>query len=93
MDKVLGFQHDGNIFCYPDDIVICSPTFEKHVNLLKFVAEKLKSAGPRWVFRGSLKKLNSTQKLNMRGFRGHLPHSKTGIFKKIVGVLFEKTSF
>ncbi len=45
MDKVLGFQHDGNIFCYLDDIVVCSPTFEEHVNLLKFVAEKLKSAG------------------------------------------------
>jgi hypothetical protein len=36
----------------------------------------------RWVFRGSLCKLDSTQKLSMRGFRGHFPHSKTGIFKK-----------
>jgi hypothetical protein len=29
----------------------------------------------------------------MSGFRRHLPHSKTGIFKKIVGVLFEKIDF
>jgi hypothetical protein len=29
----------------------------------------------------------------MGGFKGHLPHSKTGIFKKIVGVLFEKIDF
>jgi hypothetical protein len=38
-------------------------------------------------------KLNSTQKLGMRGFWGHFPHSKMGIFKKIVRVLFEKIDF
>ncbi len=38
-------------------------------------------------------KLNSTQKLSMRGFRGPFPHFKMGIFKKIVGAIVEKTGF
>jgi hypothetical protein len=38
-------------------------------------------------------KLNSTQKLSMRGFKGPVPHSKMGIFKKIVGAVFEKNPF
>jgi hypothetical protein len=45
MDKVLGFEHDGKIFCYLDDIVVCSETFEEHFELLEFVAKKLTEAG------------------------------------------------
>ncbi len=44
-------------------------------------------------FKREFMKLNSTQKLSMGGFRGPFPHSKTGIFKKIVGAVFEKTRF
>jgi hypothetical protein len=45
MDKVLGFEHDGDLFCYLHDIVICSQKFEDHIKLLKFVARRLKEAG------------------------------------------------
>jgi hypothetical protein len=38
-------------------------------------------------------KIELDTKTEYGGFRGHLPHSKTGILKKIVGVLFEKIDF
>jgi hypothetical protein len=45
MDKVLGYEHDGKIFCYLDDVIICTETFEEHIQLLEFVAMSLRKAG------------------------------------------------
>ncbi len=38
-------------------------------------------------------KMNSTQKLSMRGFRGHFPHYKTGILKKNRRSRFRESPF
>lgn len=45
MDKVLGQKYEGRIFCYLDDIVVCSDSFEEHLEMLRYVAERLKLAG------------------------------------------------
>lgn len=36
---------DGNVWAYQDDIVVCSDTFERHLDILKKVSHILKEAG------------------------------------------------
>lgn len=45
MDRVIGFDLEPNVFCYLDDIVIASTTFEEHLRLLSLVAERLTKGG------------------------------------------------
>lgn len=45
MDKVLGPEFDGKVFCYLDDIIIISASFEEHIELLRRVKQKLLNAG------------------------------------------------
>jgi RNase H-like domain found in reverse transcriptase/Reverse transcriptase (RNA-dependent DNA polymerase)/Integrase zinc binding domain/Integrase core domain/gag-polyprotein putative aspartyl protease len=45
MDRVLGYKHTDKVFCYLDDIFVFSESFEEHLELLKYVAECLKTAG------------------------------------------------
>ena len=44
MDNLFGPEFAPNIFCYLDDLLILSPTFEHHLELLKKVFDKLKEA-------------------------------------------------
>ncbi len=44
MDKVLGYDLEPKVFVYLDDIVVCSDTFEEHIDLLKKVAYRLLKA-------------------------------------------------
>lgn len=45
MDKVLGPELDPYVFCYLDDIVIMSNTFDRHLEILEEVHRRLKAAG------------------------------------------------
>lgn len=45
MDKTLGHKYDDKVFCYLDDIVVCSKTFEEHMEMLSYVADRLLMAG------------------------------------------------
>jgi transposase InsO family protein len=45
MDKVLGFDLEPRVFIYLDDIIVCSNSFEEHVQLLNEVARRLTVAG------------------------------------------------
>lgn len=45
MDRVIGFDLEPNVFCYLDDIVVASETFEDHTRLLRTVGERLRKAG------------------------------------------------
>lgn len=45
MDQLFGPEFDNNLFCYLDDLIIISDTFEKHLLLLEKVFQQLKSAG------------------------------------------------
>lgn len=44
VDAIFGPKYEPNIFCYLDDIIICSSTFEEHVQLLGEVRDKLAEA-------------------------------------------------
>lgn len=45
VDSIFGPKYEPHIFSYLDDILICSPTFEHHIELLKTVQKLLKEAG------------------------------------------------
>lgn len=45
MDKLFGPEFDSNLFCYLDDLIIISDTFEKHISILEKVFQQLKFAG------------------------------------------------
>lgn len=45
VDAIFGPRYEPKIFCYLDDIIICSSTFEEHVQLLSEVKERLQDAG------------------------------------------------
>ena len=45
MDTLFGPEYEGKIFCYLDDIIIISPTFEEHMSLLITAYNKLSDAG------------------------------------------------
>jgi hypothetical protein len=55
--------------------------------------KKKKNDPKRGMFLKGVYKIESDTETEYGGFRGHFPHSKTGIFKKIVGAVFEKTRF
>lgn len=44
MDKLFGAEFGNKVFCFQDDIIIISSTFEEHVQLLHKVFDKLKNA-------------------------------------------------
>lgn len=44
MDNLFSAEFDNKVFCYIDDIIICTNSFEEHVKILKAVHDKLKSA-------------------------------------------------
>lgn len=45
MDKLFGPESDNNLFCYLDDLIIVSDTFEKHIAMLEKVFQQLRYAG------------------------------------------------
>ncbi|EYC34973.1 hypothetical protein Y032_1220g3764 [Ancylostoma ceylanicum] len=47
MDSVLHDLLGADVFCYIDDIIICTDTREKHIELLRQVCARLKEAGLR----------------------------------------------
>lgn len=44
VDAIFGPRYEPYIFCYLDDIIVCSPTFEHHIRLLSEVRDRLKEA-------------------------------------------------
>lgn len=44
MDRLFTAEFDNKVFCYIDDIVICTSDFQEHTRLLKAVFDKLKAA-------------------------------------------------
>lgn len=44
MDSVLGYDLEPSVFVYLDDIIICTDSFEEHINLLNEVGRRLKAA-------------------------------------------------
>lgn len=45
MDKLFPPEHEGKIFTYLDDIVVCNKTFEDHIKSLTWVKDQLEIAG------------------------------------------------
>lgn len=45
IDKVVGVDLESYVFVYLDDVIICTPTFEKHVEVLQEVIERIRCAG------------------------------------------------
>lgn len=45
MDLAIGVDLQPNVFVYLDDIIICSDTFERHMELLQEVAKRIGAAG------------------------------------------------
>lgn len=45
IDRVLGIDLEEFVFVYLDDIIICTPSFEKHIDILGKVFERLTKAG------------------------------------------------
>ncbi|MEI3777136.1 RNase H-like domain-containing protein [Pectobacterium brasiliense] len=45
MDRLFGPEFDNKVFCFQDDIIIVSSTFEEHVDLLNKVYQRLRDAG------------------------------------------------
>lgn len=45
MDYVLGCDLEPKVFTYLDDIIVCTESFEEHLDILKEVASRLKVAG------------------------------------------------
>lgn len=44
MDAVLGYDMEPMVFCYLDDIVVATETFEEHIECLQKISERLKKA-------------------------------------------------
>lgn len=44
MDNLFTAEFDNKVFCYIDDIIICTSDFDEHLRLLKAVFDKLKNA-------------------------------------------------
>lgn len=44
MDQVLGFDLEPSVFCYLDDVIIATNSFQEHIKMLSAVAERLKRA-------------------------------------------------
>lgn len=44
MDQVLGFDLEPSVFCYLDDVIVATNTFEDHIKMLHAVADRLKKA-------------------------------------------------
>ncbi|KAH8367494.1 hypothetical protein KR084_005749 [Drosophila pseudotakahashii] len=44
MDKVIPAALRENVFVYLDDLLVCSPTFEEHLNMLRQVSDCLRRA-------------------------------------------------
>lgn len=45
IDHVLGPELEPFVFVYLDDVIICAPTFDKHLEILGIVLQKLRDAG------------------------------------------------
>lgn len=45
IDRVLGSELEPYVFVYLDDVVICTPTFEKHLEITSEVLRRLSTAG------------------------------------------------
>lgn len=45
IDRVVGVDLEQYVLVYLDDIVICTPSFSKHIEVLNFVLERLRNAG------------------------------------------------
>lgn len=45
VESVFDVDTEPKIFAYIDDFIVCSDTFERHIQLLQIVADKLKQAG------------------------------------------------
>lgn len=45
VESIFNIETEPEIFVYVDDFIICSNTFERHIELLKIVSEKLKQVG------------------------------------------------
>lgn len=45
IDRVIGFDLEKHVFVYLDDIIICTPTFSKHLEVLREVFRRLLNAG------------------------------------------------
>ena len=44
VDQVLGCDLEPHVFVYLDDIIVATDTFEKHLNILKIISERLTKA-------------------------------------------------
>lgn len=44
-DRLFGPELEEQTFCYLDDIIVASPTFEEHLSTLERICERLKNAG------------------------------------------------
>lgn len=44
MDQVLGFDLEPSVFCYLDDVIVATNSFEEHIKMLKTVAERFEKA-------------------------------------------------
>lgn len=45
MDRLFGVEFDQYVFVYLDDIIIISPTFEKHLEILEKILSRISNAG------------------------------------------------
>lgn len=45
IDRVVGVDLEKHVFVYLDDVIICTPTFDEHVTVLKEVMKRIFSAG------------------------------------------------
>lgn len=45
IDRVIGADLEPYVFTYLDDIIVISPTFEKHLEILKIVFDRINNAG------------------------------------------------
>lgn len=45
IDRTLGVDMERYVYCYLDDIVICTSTFKEHMEVLKTVLHRLRKAG------------------------------------------------
>lgn len=45
IDRVIGVDLEQYVFVYLDDVIVCTPTFERHVEILKEVLSRITKAG------------------------------------------------
>lgn len=45
IDRVIGVEMEASVFVYLDDVIICTSTFEEHINILREVITRLTRAG------------------------------------------------